>query len=80
MLGASNKYITVNLPKVQTAPTAPQPTGTAGVDYPYKEVNAREQAESSMGIIFDALPGFASLAVIVLVVSFVGWMTPKKRR
>ena len=80
VLGASNKYITVNLPKVQTAPTAPQPTGTAGVDYPYKEVNAREQAESSMGIIFDALPGFASLAVIVLVVSFVGWMTPKKRR
>ena len=77
-LGASNQYISVKLPKIQTAPTPTDPIGQPGVDYPYSSIDPRSQAEESIGIIFQSLPAWASLCVIVVTISFIGWMSPRK--
>lgn len=76
-LGASNQYIGVDLPLM---PSAPTPTGEPGVEYTYSPEDYREKADEAATIFTSMLPMWASLAAVVLTMSLIGWITPKKRR
>ena len=76
-LGTSNQLIKVKMNKV---PTAPTPPGEPGVEYTYSPENYREKADEAATIFTSMLPMWATLAALVLTMSLIGWISPKKRR